>query len=143
MREAPPTRADYAEFREITTRWMDNDVYGHVNNATYYSFFDTTVSGYLLEKGAVDPSDGAAIGLAVDSRCSYFGPVSFPDLVVGGLRVDRIGTSSVQYGVGIFRSDEDLASAAGHFVHVYVDPASRRPVPLPDRLRAVLEPLAR
>ena len=141
MKPQPPVRADYAVFRGITTRWMDNDVYGHVNNATYYSFFDTTVSGHLLETGAVDPHEGTAIGLAVDSQCSYFGAISFPDLVTGGLRVDRIGTSSVQYGVGIFRNDEDIASAAGHFVHVYVDSTTRRPVSLPDRLRAVLEKL--
>lgn len=141
MKPKAPLRADYARFREITTRWMDNDVYGHVNNATYYSFFDTTVSGHLLETGAVRPHESGTIGLAVDSQCSYFGAISFPDRVVGGLRVDRIGTSSVQYGIGIFRNDEDRASAAGHFVHVYVDSETRRPVPLPDRLRAVLESL--
>ena len=141
-----PSRADYPLFREITTRWMDNDVYGHVNNAVYYSFIDTVVSGYLLETGAVDPhkadASGAVIGLAVESRCNYFASVGFPDLLAGGLRVDRIGNSSVQYGVGIFRGMDDVAAAAGHFIHVYVDAATRRPVPIPDHLRKVLDPIA-
>ncbi|MFK7943577.1 MAG: acyl-CoA thioesterase [Paracoccaceae bacterium] len=144
-RPTAPCRADYPLFREITTRWMDNDVYGHVNNAVYYSFFDTVVSGYLLETGAVDPhrgqESGAVIGLAVESKCNYFASAGFPDLITGGLRVDRIGNSSVQYGVGIFANDEDQAAAAGHFIHVYVDAESRRPVPIPDHIRRVLDPL--
>lgn len=142
MRPTAPARADYPLFREITTRWMDNDVYGHVNNAVYYSFFDTVVSGYLLESGAVDPHKGDVIGLAVESKCNYFASVGFPDLVIGGLRVDRIGTSSVQYGVGIFANDQEHAAAAGHFIHVYVDAETRRPVPIPDHIRAVLTPIS-
>lgn len=138
-----PVLGDYPVFREITTRWMDNDVYGHVNNAVYYSFFDTVVSGYLLEAGAVDPHGGSVIGLAVESKCNYFASIGFPDLVAGGLRVDRIGTSSVQYGVGIFGGEADSAAAAGHFIHVYVDAESRRPVPIPDHIRKVLAPLQR
>ena len=140
-RPEAPTRAEYATFRPITTRWMDNDVYGHVNNATYYSFFDTAVSGYLLESGAVDPKRGEVIGLVVESGCSYFAPISFPDVITGGVRVDRVGTSSVAYAVGIFRGDDQRAAAAGRFVHVYVDSATRRPKPLPDALRAAVNKL--
>lgn len=142
-RPSPPTRADFPHFRQITTRWMDNDLYGHVNNATYYSFLDTVVSGYLVDAGVIDPGRSKVIGLAVSSSCSYFAPVSFPELVTGGLRVERIGTSSVTYGVGIFRDDDQDAAALGQFVHVYVDEATRRPVPLPETLRKALEPLAR
>jgi len=140
-RPAPPVRAEYRVHRHITTRWMDNDVYGHVNNVVYYSFFDTAVSGFLFENGLVDYEAGAVIGLAVESKCSYFAPVSFPDHVTAGVRVDRLGSSSVTYGVGIFRNGEDAAAAAGYFVHVYVDKATRRPVPLPEAMRAGLEPL--
>lgn len=136
-----PSRADYVTFRPITTRWMDNDVYGHVNNVVYYSFFDTVVSGHLLESGIVRPGRSRVIGLAVESKCNYFSQVGFPDAVTGGLRVDRIGNSSVQYGIGIFREDEVTAAAAGHFIHVYVDPETHRPVPLPDDLRQLLEDL--
>lgn len=139
----PPTRADFAVFREITTRWMDNDLYGHVNNATYYSFLDTVVSGYLVDAGFITPGKSEVIGLAVTSNCSYFAPVSFPELVTGGLRVERIGNSSVTYGVGIFRDDDDAAAALGQFTHVYVDAVERRPVSLPDKLRAILEPLVK
>ena len=106
-RQTPPTRADFAVFRQITTRWMDNDLYGHVNNATYYSFLDTVVSGHLIDAGFITPGTSKVIGLAVNSNCSYFAPVSFPELVTGGLRVDRIGNSSVTYGVGIFKDDDD------------------------------------
>ena len=140
-RPTAPVRADYAMFRPITTRWMDNDVYGHVNNVVYYSFFDTVVSGHLLESGAVLPGKTPVIGLAVSSRCDYFSQIAFPDSVTGGLRVDRIGNSSVQYGIGIFREDEDHAAAAGQFTHVYVDAETHRPASLPNHLRSVLEAL--
>ena len=140
-RPQAPARADYKVFREVTTRWMDNDVYGHVNNVVYYSFFDTVVSGWLLENGLVDPHGGATIGLAVESQCNYFAPISFPDHVTGGLRIERLGGSSVRYGVGIFRGDDQTAAAAGHFIHVYVDAETRRPVPVPDAMRTALEPL--
>ena len=139
MKPEPPARADYRTFRPITTRWMDNDVYGHVNNAIYYSFFDTTVSGWLVDQGIVDYVHGQIIGLAVDSQCSYFAPISFPEAITGGMRVDRLGRSSVTYAVGIFRGDDDRASAAGTFTHVYVDRESRRPRPLADDVRARLE----
>ncbi len=142
-RPAPPSRADYVVFRPITTRWMDNDVYGHVNNVVYYSFFDTVVNAHLIEAGVLDLEHGETVGLVVETSCSYFAPIAFPEAVTGGVRVERIGTSSVGYAVGIFRGEEDRAAAAGHFVHVYVDRATRRPRPLPDGLRRTLEQLQR
>ena len=143
MRPAPPVRADYAAFRPITTRWMDNDVYGHVNNVVYYSFFDTVVNGHLVEAGVLDFERGETVGLVVETSCSYFAPIAFPDAVTGGVRGDRIGSSSVRYAVGIFRGDDERASAAGHFLHVYVSRTTRRPQPLPDALCTVLEALQR
>ena len=141
MRPEPPVRADYLAFRPIMTRWMDNDVYGHVNNVVYYSFFDTIVNGHLVDAGVLDFEHGETVGLVVETGCSYFAPVAFPDALTGGVRVERIGTSSARYGVGIFRGEENAASAAGHFVHVYVDRATRRPRPLPEGLRSVLASL--
>lgn len=135
------TRADYRAFSDITTRWMDNDVYAHVNNVVYYSWFDTVVNGHLIEQGVLDYAAGQTVGLVVETGCQYFAPISFPDRVRGGLRVARIGNSSVRYEVGLFRNGDDEAAAQGHFVHVYVDRATRRPVPLPDALRAVLQAL--
>ncbi|AEG93561.1 Conserved hypothetical protein [Ramlibacter tataouinensis TTB310] len=120
---------------------MDNDVYGHVNNVVYYSWFDTAVNAHLIEQGALDIHQGATIGLVVETRCNYFAPLAFPQVVEAGLRVARIGGSSVRYEVGLFAAGEPLTAAKGHFIHVYVDKASRRPVPLPARLRAVLEAL--
>lgn len=139
----PPSRAEFTVFRGITTRWMDNDMYGHVNNATYYSFLDTVVSGYLVDQGFITPGTSTVIGLAVASECAYFAPVSFPDLITGGLAVDRVGTTSVTYAVGIFRNEDERAAALGRFTHVYVDAETHRPVPLPDALRAILAPLQR
>lgn len=133
------TRADYRRFSEIATRWMDNDVYGHVNNVVYYSFFDTAVNGYLVASGVLDFHSGETVGLVVETQCRYHAPVAFPDRIVCGIRVARLGTSSVRYEVGIFREDEETASAEGHFVHVYVDRATRRPVALPADLRAALQ----
>lgn len=138
-RRAPHRRSDYRHFLTIQTRWMDNDAYGHVNNVVYYSFFDTVVNEYLIRAGALDIAQGATIGLVVQTQCDYFSELSFPQAVVGGLRVARIGTSSVRYEIGIFANDDDHACAQGHFVHVYVDRATRRPMPLPSALRAVLE----
>lgn len=140
-RTAPTRRADYAHSREIPTRWMDNDVYGHVNNVVYYAYFDTVVNGYLIDAGVLDYAGGAVIGLVVETGCRYFEPVSFPETVTAGLRVARIGTSSVRYEVGLFRDGADSAAAEGFFVHVYVDSRTHRPTPLPDRLRAALGPL--
>ncbi|MDE2202327.1 MAG: acyl-CoA thioesterase [Burkholderiaceae bacterium] len=135
------TRDDYRHFQTITTRWMDNDVYGHVNNVVYYSYFDTVVNTYLIERGVLDPQHSDTIGLVIETQCNYFASLSFPAPVVAGLRVARLGTTSVRYEVGLFRADAHEAAAQGHFVHVYVDRDTRRPVPLPQALRAVLEPL--
>ena len=132
------TRADYRAFRAIPTRWMDNDIYGHVNNVTYYSYFDTAVNGWLIDAGLLVLEGGEIIGLVVETGCRYHAPVAFPDTLEAGLAVSRIGNSSVSYRVGIFRAGEDAAAAAGHFTHVYVDAASRRPHALPDAWRAGL-----
>jgi acyl-CoA thioester hydrolase len=140
-RQAPNRRSDYRHFLSIQTRWMDNDAYGHVNNVVYYSFFDTVVNEYLIRSGVLDVARGATIGLVVETQCNYFSELAFPQTVVGGLRVARIGTSSVRYEIGIFSDDRQDACAQGHFVHVYVDRATRRPTPLPAALRAALEPI--
>jgi acyl-CoA thioester hydrolase len=140
-RETPERREAYLHFRKITTRWMDNDVYRHVNNVVYYSFFDTAVNQYLLEQGALDIGTSAIVGLVVETRCSYFASLAFPDIVHAGLRVARIGGSSVRYEIGIFRNEEETACAQGHFVHVYVDRETQRPVRAPDAVRAALAPI--
>ncbi len=135
-------RNDYAVFMPIQTRWMDNDVYGHVNNVVYYSYFDTAVNQYLIEQGVLDFNNGDTIGLVVETGCQYFSSVSFPDRLEAGIRVAHIGRSSVRYEIGIFKAGDDLTSAAGHFIHVYVDSGSRRPVSLPDDFLTVLKQLA-
>ena len=140
-RPQPAARAAYRVFRDIATRWADNDVYGHVNNVVYYSWFDTAVNAHLIEAGALDIHNGAVIGLVIETQCNYFAPLAFPQTVQAGLRVARLGTSSVRYEVGLFAVDAPSAAACGHFVHVYVDRATRRPVPLPPTLKAVLEAL--
>ena len=137
----PEPRSAYKAFRTITTRWMDNDVYGHVNNVVYYSWFDTAVNGHLVERGVLDFEQGSTIGLVIETQCNYFSPVAFPQVIEAGIRVARIGQSSVRYEVGLFADGEPMASAKGHFVHVYVDRASRRPAPVPEALRSVLEEL--
>lgn len=141
-RVTPATRDAYRAFRTITTRWMDNDIYGHMNNVVHYSLFDTAVNGWLIEQQALDIHGGDQIGLVVETGCRYFGELAFPDVVTAGLRVARIGSSSVRYEVGLFRNDDDTAAAEGFFVHVYVDRANRRPKPLNAALRAVLESVA-
>ena len=138
-RPEPRPRGSYPHFLSIPTRWMDNDQYGHVNNVVYYSYFDPVVNRFLIGRGLLDPQHGESIGLVVETRCHFFRPLSFPDTVEAGLRVGHLGTSSVRYEIGIFRVNDDEAAAQGHFVHVYVDRATRRPVPLPADLRAVLE----
>ncbi|MDT8346022.1 MAG: thioesterase family protein [Thermohalobaculum sp.] len=140
-RSLPPGREAFRVFRPITTRWSDNDVYGHINNVRYYSFFDTAVNGHLIEAGALDIHAGRVIGLVVETRCSYFAPLAFPEPIEAGIRVDRLGRSSVTYGLGIFRAGAAEAAAAGAFTHVHVDRATRRPVDLPHRLREVLAAL--
>lgn len=132
----------YSVFRSISTRWMDNDVYGHVNNVVYYSWFDTAVNAYLIEQGALDMHQGNTIGLVVETQCNYFAPLAFPQMIDAGIRVARLGNSSVRYEIGLFAQGVDEAAAQGHFVHVYVDRQSRRPVRLPENLRTVLEALA-
>jgi len=139
QREQPHARAAYRHFHRIATRWMDNDAYGHVNNVVYYSYFDTAVNAYLIGAGVLDPQRSAVIGLVVETQCRYFSELTFPQMVNAGLRVARIGNSSVRYEVGIFADDGDTACAQGHFVHVYVDAATRRPAPLPAALREALE----
>lgn len=136
------SRDHYRHFQEITTRWMDNDAYGHVNNVVYYAYFDTAVNRYLIAAGVLDIASSPVIGLVVETQCRYFDAVAFPDTVHAGLRVAHLGRSSVRYEVGIFRNDEPLASAQGHFIHVYVDRVQRRPVPIPAPMRTVLERLA-
>jgi acyl-CoA thioester hydrolase len=134
-------RSDYRHFRAIPTRWMDNDIYGHVNNVNYYSYFDTAVNQYLIEEGVLDIHGGEVIGFVVETACNYFRPLAFPDVIAAGIRVARIGKSSVRYEVGLFRNDEQEIAAAGHFVHVYVDRESGRPVPVPENMVAALRKL--
>ena len=140
-RTPPPSRADYPHFLEIATRWMDNDIYGHVNNVVYYSYFDTVINRYLIEVGGLDPRGDTVVGLAVETGCRFHRSLAFPDHVHAGLRIGKLGTSSVRYEVGIFRNDEPLACADGHFVHVFVDRASQRPVAIPPAMRAAFERL--
>ena len=134
-------RSAYKVFRTIGTRWMDNDVYGHVNNVVYYSWFDTAVNGYLIEQGALDIHHGETIGLVIETQCNYFSPLAFPQMVEAGIRVAKLGNSSVRYEVGLFAQGEPLTAAKGHFVHVYVDKHTRRPIPLPAQLKTTLETL--
>ena len=136
-----PVRADYKVFYPISTRWSDNDTYGHINNVIYYSYFDSVANRYLIEEGGLDIADGTIVGYVVSSGCDYHAPASYPEAIEGGLRVDRLGNSSVQYGIAIFREGEDEALAHGHFVHVFVDRAANRSVPIPEGLRAALEKL--
>lgn len=140
-RPRPEPRSAYRYFRAISTRWMDNDVYGHVNNVQHYSFFDTVVNGYLIEQAVLDPQKSPVIGLVVETKCNYFDSLAFPDVIHAGLRVARLGASSVRYEVGLFRGEAAQAAAQGHFVHVYVARDTRRPAALPDTLRRALLPL--
>ncbi len=141
VREPAPRRESYGWHVPITTRWMDNDVYGHVNNVVYYSFFDTVINRYLIERGGLDPHASEVIGLAVESGCTYAGSLRFPDAVEGGLRVAHLGTSSVRYEVGIFVVGDPIARAHGRFTHVFVDRATRRPLPIAGPMREALEAL--
>lgn len=134
-------RAAYKCFRALPTRWADNDIYGHINNAAYYGFFDTAVNSFLIEQAGLDIQAGEVIGLVVETGCGYFAPLAYPQTVEAGIRVTRIGTSSVRYEVGLFAEGEDQPSAQGHFIHVYVDRQTRRPTPLPAGMRRALETL--
>ncbi len=134
-----PRRSDYKVFYPIDTRWSDNDIYGHVNNVTYYAYFDSAANRYLIEEGGLDINDGSVVGYVVSSGCDYHAPVAYPEGLEAGLRVDRLGGSSVQYGIAIFRRGEEDAAAHGHFVHVFVERAANRSVAVPTGLRAALE----
>lgn len=136
MRDAG--RDQFRHFLTIPTRWMDNDIYGHVNNVVYYSYFDTAVNQFLIEAGVLDIHRGEVVGFVVDSGCAYFAPIAFPDAVHAGIRVAKLGNSSVRYEIALYRNNDPLPAAAGHFVHVYVERASNRSVPIPDALREVL-----
>ena len=142
MREQAAKRSDFKHFHAITTRWMDNDAYGHVNNVIYYSWFDTIVNEFLIANNALDIEHSQEIGLVIETRCSYFAPVAFPDRITAGVRVTKLGNSSVRYEIAIFREDEEYASAQGHFVHVYVDRTTRRSAPIPDKIRSLLQSIS-
>jgi acyl-CoA thioester hydrolase len=135
----PPARDDYRWFTPITTRWSDNDIYGHVNNVVYYSYFDSIANRYLIEVGGLDIHQGETIGLVVNSSCDYHAPVAYPQALEGALRIDRLGNSSVQYGIAIFVDGEAVACANGSFTHVFVDRNTSRPVPVPETMRRALE----
>ncbi|WLH90699.1 thioesterase family protein [Pseudomonas sp. FP453] len=141
MPDSVPQRADYLHFQPIITRWHDNDVYGHVNNVTYYSFFDTAVNTYLIEQGGLDIHDGKVVGFVVSSACDYFASIAFPEHIEIGLRVGKLGNSSVQYELAVFKAGEDDACAAGRFVHVFVERGSNQPVAIAGVLREALQRL--
>ena len=140
-RPLPLPRAHFVRFQAIATRWMDNDVYGHLNNVVHYSLFDTAVNKTLIDAGLLDIHGGNVIGLVVHTQCHYFDSIAFPQTVHAGLRVAQLGRSSVCYGLGLFADDAPLSAAVGEFTHVYVDRATRRPVDLPGDLRAFLNSL--
>lgn len=137
-RAQPRPRSAYRAFRSISTRWADNDAYGHVNNVVYHAWFDTVVNAHLIESGVLDIERSPAIGLVVETRCHYFAPLAFPHTVEAGLRVAHLGRSSVRYEIGLFAQDEPTTAAHGHFIHVYVDRATRQPVALPPPVRELL-----
>jgi len=141
MRNA--SRAEFPHFLRIPTRWMDNDIYGHVNNVVYYAYFDTAVNQFLIEQGVLDIHKGEVVGFVVDSGCAYFSSISFPDVIHAGIRVAKLGNSSVRYEIALYRNDDALPCAAGHFVHVYVERSSNRSVPIPDAVRRLLHTLER
>ncbi|MEM7504532.1 MAG: thioesterase family protein [Pseudomonadota bacterium] len=141
MTEQGTQREHFLHFLPIQTRWNDMDKYGHINNMVYYGYFDTAVTEYIVRYGGLDTSESDVVGLVVESHCNYFRPLSFPDVIECGVRVGRLGRSSVRYEIGVFSSDADSAAALGHFVHVYVTRHDSRPTPVPSALRAALEPL--
>ena len=134
-------RSSYKHFLPITTRWWDNDVYQHVNNAVYYSFFDTVINEYLISQGGLDFTHGDVVGLAVETQCSFHKPIQFPQVVNAGLRVGKLGNSSVRYEVGLFIADDEECAAHGYFVHVFVKRPENKPTPIPPRLRECMERL--
>ena len=140
-RPQPLPRSAYRRFVPLTTRWLDNDAYGHINNVVYYGLFDTAVNGLLIDAGALDVAAGPVIGYVVETHCNYFAPLAFPQRLEAGVRVARIGASSVRYEIGIFAAGAEETAARGHFIHVYVDRATERPVALPERLLAAVKEL--
>ena len=141
-KQKPTLRSDYKDFSHIETRWNDNDSYGHVNNIVYYSYFDTAVNRHLIQEGVLDLSNSEVIGLVIESKCTYFSPITFPDTVAVGLKVIHLGNSSVRYQIGLFCNESESASAVGEFVHVYVERSTNKPVSIPDNTRKVLQALA-
>jgi len=135
----PHNLSDYPHKLTLQTRWNDNDVYGHINNAVYYFYFDTVVNRFLIDEGLLELGKSEQVGLVVDTGCAYFAPITFPDEIVAGLRVGKLGSSSVRYEIGLFRNAETIASAQGHFVHVYVGEKNRRPVKISDIMRKTLK----
>jgi acyl-CoA thioester hydrolase len=138
-RSSPWSRDDFGLFRRLQTRWSDNDMYGHMNNVVHYALFDTAVNGWLVENEMIEPQKGDLIGLVVETGCSYFAELGFPDPVVAGIRVAHLGNSSVRYEIALFKGDEERAAAQGHFVHVYVERSSRKPQRLSQAFRVLLE----
>ena len=138
-RPSPLTRDEFALFRSLQTRWADNDMYGHMNNVVHYALFDTAINGWLIEQEFLDPMTSDIVGLVVETGCSYFAEMGFPDRVTAGIRIGHIGNSSVRYEIALFRNDEETAAAQGHFVHVYVEKDSRKPAVLPKLMRLALE----
>jgi acyl-CoA thioester hydrolase len=139
--DGPTLRTDFRALRTITTRWEDEDVYGHVNNVVYYSYFDTAVNGFLIDTTGTDIRRLPAVGLVAETRCEFLRELNFPGDVLAGLAVSRLGTSSITYRIGLFQGESDEPAAIGHFVHVYVDQADRRPTPIPEVVRAAVAPL--
>lgn len=142
MRPASPSRNDFRVWHSFSTRWADNDAYGHVNNTVYYQWFDSAVNAWLIDSGLLDVAEGDPIALVAETRCGYLAPLSFPQQVDVGIAVDELGRSSIRYRIGIFGAGSETASAAGEFVHVVVDRETRRPVPIPDSWRSMLETIA-
>ena len=141
-RQSPDQRGSYRHFTTITTRWMDNDVYGHINNVQYYSYFDTVVNRFLIDQGVLDIHQGEVIGLVVETHCNFFSSAAFPVDIEAGIRVTHLGRSSVRYEIGLFVDGRDPAIAQGHFIHVYVARGSEAPIDIPNNLRTVLSKLS-
>ncbi|MDJ0685338.1 MAG: thioesterase family protein [Alphaproteobacteria bacterium] len=140
-REDAPARDSFKRFHRITTRWMDQDPFGHVNNVEYYSYFDTAVNEHLIREAGLSPRDSAVVGMVVDTQCSFFRELTFPEAIDVGLRVAKLGTTSVTYEIGVFRDGEPAPAAYGRFVHVYVERETMRPMPIPDAVRKALAPV--
>ena len=137
-----PARADFPHFNEIPTRWQDCDVYGHVNNVVYYAYFDTAVTGHLVREAGLKATESPIIGVVVETKCQFRQELGFPEVIDAGIRVVRLGNSAVTYEIGLFRQGDDKPAAFGHFVHVYIDRVTRRPVSIPDQVRTALAKLA-